>query len=124
MKLQGIDHVALATSDIAAALRWYEEVLGFERRFAGAWDGVPSMIGAGGTLIAFFPARNGELAATTERGMRHLAFRADRAGFERAQAELAERGIDFEFADHELAHSIYFRDPDGYRLEITTYELA
>ena len=123
MKLEGIDHVALATSDIDAALRWYEEVLGFERRFAGEWDGVPSMIGAGDTLIAFFPARNGE-AAGAEGGMRHLAFRADRSGFERAQAELAERGIEFEFADHELAHSIYFRDPDGYRLEITTYELG
>jgi catechol 2,3-dioxygenase-like lactoylglutathione lyase family enzyme len=123
VNLEGIDHVALTTSDIDATLRWYEEVLGFERRFAGEWDGVPSMIGAGDTLIAFFPARNGE-PATAEGGMRHLAFRADRRGFEGAQAELAERGIEFEFADHGPAHSIYFRDPEGYRLEITTYELG
>jgi ketosteroid isomerase-like protein len=25
--------------------------------------------------------------------------------------------------DHETAHSVYFQDPDGHRLEITTYEL-
>jgi catechol 2,3-dioxygenase-like lactoylglutathione lyase family enzyme len=55
--------------------------------------------------------------------MRHLAFRVDRDGFERAQEELAERGIQFDFMDHETAHSIYFADPDGHRLEITTYEL-
>jgi len=34
-----------------------------------------------------------------------------------------ERGIKFEFQDHEISHSIYFRDPDGHALEITTYDL-
>jgi catechol 2,3-dioxygenase-like lactoylglutathione lyase family enzyme len=28
------------------------------------------------------------------------------------------------FMDHATAHSIYFADPDGHRLEITTYELG
>ena len=37
--------------------------------------------------------------------------------------ELEKRGIKFEFQDHEIAHSIYFRDPDGHQLEITTYEV-
>ncbi len=40
------------------------------------------------------------------------------------ERELKERGIDFEFEDHKIAHSIYFRDPDGFDLEITTYEIA
>ncbi len=40
-----------------------------------------------------------------------------------AQRELASRGIAFHFRDHEISHSIYFRDPDGIELEITTYEL-
>ena len=55
--------------------------------------------------------------------MLHLAFRADRKTFLAAQAELKRRRIDFEFQDHEISHSIYFRDPDGHELEITTYEL-
>jgi catechol 2,3-dioxygenase-like lactoylglutathione lyase family enzyme len=55
--------------------------------------------------------------------MLHLAFRADRKNFVVAQRELKERGITFEFQDHEISHSIYFRDPDGHELEITTYEL-
>jgi catechol 2,3-dioxygenase-like lactoylglutathione lyase family enzyme len=55
--------------------------------------------------------------------MLHLAFRADRKNFGAAQQELKTRGIKFEFQDHEIAHSIYFRDPDGHQLEITTYEI-
>ncbi len=56
--------------------------------------------------------------------MLHLAFRANRENFLAAQRELEKRGIKFEFQDHETSHSIYFRDPDGHQLEITTYDLA
>jgi catechol 2,3-dioxygenase-like lactoylglutathione lyase family enzyme len=55
--------------------------------------------------------------------MLHLAMRANRKNFLAAQEELKRRGIKFEFQDHEIAHSIYFRDPDDHQLEITTYEL-
>ena len=55
--------------------------------------------------------------------MLHLAFRADRENFIAAQDELKKRGIKFEFQDHEISHSIYFYDPDGHQLEITTYEM-
>ena len=40
-----------------------------------------------------------------------------------AQDELKKRAIPFDFQDHEISHSIYFRDPDGHEIEITTYEL-
>jgi catechol-2,3-dioxygenase len=47
----------------------------------------------------------------------------DRLNFEQAQVGLRERGIAFQFQDHTLSHSIYFADPDGHRIEITTYEV-
>ena len=56
--------------------------------------------------------------------MLHLAFRASGEQFLAAQDDLRARGIPFEFQDHEISHSIYFRDPDGHELEITTYELG
>jgi catechol 2,3-dioxygenase-like lactoylglutathione lyase family enzyme len=126
MQLEGIDHVALGVGDIERSVKWYTEVLGFERVHEGMWDGVPTFIGKGNTGIALFPASSGaESTPPIGRGIRmlHLAFRADRENFLAAQRELQKRGIDFEFQDHEISHSIYFRDPDGHQLEITTYEL-
>jgi len=126
MQLEGIDHVALGVRDIARSVKWYIEVLGFERLHEGMWDGVPTFIGKGNTGIALFPASaNTKSTPSTGRDIRmlHLAFRADRENFLAAQRELEKRGIKFEFEDHEISRSIYFRDPDGHQLEITTYEV-
>ena len=67
--------------------------------------------------LQFFPCANHPTGAGKPPPvrMRHFAFRADRANFLQAQRELKERGIDFEFEDHEIAHSIYFRDPGRLR---------
>jgi catechol 2,3-dioxygenase-like lactoylglutathione lyase family enzyme len=126
MQLEGIDHVALAVRDVEEAAKWYGDVLGFERRYEGMWDGIPTFIGKGNTAIALFPLRNNDSKSATRTNkirMLHLAFRANRKNFLAAQNELKGRGIKFEFQDHEISHSIYFRDPDGHELEITTYEL-
>jgi catechol 2,3-dioxygenase-like lactoylglutathione lyase family enzyme len=124
VEIAQIDHVAIAVADVERSIDWYRDVLGLERRHA-EWGTEPAMVCAGETCVALF-ALEGGFEPPPGRGsvaMRHLAFRVDRNGFERAQEELAERGIQFDFMDHETAHSIYFADPDGHRLEITTYEI-
>jgi catechol 2,3-dioxygenase-like lactoylglutathione lyase family enzyme len=138
MDLEGIDHVALSVRAVERSAQWYMDVLGFERRHQGMWDGIPAFIGKGTTSIALFPIRSNETASSAKAaataagstssargGVRvlHLAFRANRKNFLAAQEELKQRGIQFEFQDHEISHSIYFRDPDGHNLEITTYDL-
>ncbi len=126
MQLEGIDHVALGVRDIERSAKWYIEVLGFERLYEGAWNGIPTFVGRGNTGLALFPANSNEKSATSgHRGTRmlHLAFRANRQNFLAAQRELEKCRIKFEFQDHEISHSIYFRDPDGHQLEITTYEV-
>ena len=126
MQLEGIDHIAMGVRDIEHSANWYVDVLGFERLHEGMWNGVPTFIGKGNTGIALFPASpNAKSGPSTRRDvqMLHLAFRADRENFLAAQRELEKRGIQFEFQDHEISHSIYFRDPDGHILEITTYDL-
>jgi catechol 2,3-dioxygenase-like lactoylglutathione lyase family enzyme len=125
MQLEGIDHVAMGVRDVEQSAKWYVEVLGFERLHEGMWNGVPTFIGKGNTGIALFPASHeAKSSGASEIRMLHLAFRADRENFIAAQRDLEKRGIKFEFEDHEIAHSIYFRDPDGHVLEITTYELG
>ena len=136
MDLEGIDHVAMSVPDVERSAQWYIDVLGFERRYQEMWDGIPIFINKGTTSIALFPAHSNTTstslgagasakAASERSGVRmlHLAFRANRKNFLAAQDELKQRGIQFEFQDHEISHSIYFSDPDGHKLEITTYDL-
>jgi catechol 2,3-dioxygenase-like lactoylglutathione lyase family enzyme len=125
-KIESLDHVALSVRDLERSARWYADILGFKRQHEGMWDGVPIFVGNGDAAIALFPAR--EKGGSTSRDRAavrtlHFAFRADRENFLRAQDELKKRAIAFDFQNHEISHSIYFRDPDGHQIEITTYEL-
>ena len=125
-RLAGLDHVALAVRDVRASARWYCDVLGLERYHEEEWGDHPAMVGVGGTMIALFPVQGPAPLPRPGKDVlaaRHVAFRTDAAGFAEARLELSERGIAVEFQDHGLAHSIYFRDPDGHELEITTYDV-
>jgi catechol 2,3-dioxygenase-like lactoylglutathione lyase family enzyme len=127
LKLEDLDHVAIAVADPQSSAAWYTEVLGMERRYEEVWGDVPIFMCAGTSAIAVFPRRRaGREGVTLDGGseVRHIAFRADRANFDRARAELEARGIQTEFEDHGISHSVYFDDPDGFHLEITTYDLA
>ena len=125
-KIEALDHVALSVRDLERSAQWYADVLGFKREHEGMWDGVPIFVGNGNAAIALFPAREKGGSTSHDRAAvrtLHFAFRADRENFLRAQAELKKRAIAFDFQNHEISHSIYFRDPDGHQIEITTYEL-
>ncbi len=125
MQLEGIDHVALSVRDVERSAQWYIEVLGFEPLYQEMWNGVPTFVGKGSTALALFPADSSAQAQSNNPvRMLHLAMRATHDNFLFAQDELRKRGIAFEFEDHQISHSIYFRDPDGHQLEITTYELG
>jgi|ERR1700704_4266789 catechol 2,3-dioxygenase-like lactoylglutathione lyase family enzyme len=125
-KIEALDHVALSVRDVARSAQWYAEVLGFERLHKDKWNGIPVFVGNGDAAVALFPASEEIGSTSSDRAAvrtLHFAFRTDRENFSRAQDELKKRNIPFEFEDHEISHSIYFRDPDGHKIEITTYEL-
>jgi catechol 2,3-dioxygenase-like lactoylglutathione lyase family enzyme len=125
MKLEALDHVALSVHDIEHSAQWYIDVLGFERQHAGKWNGIPVFVGKDQFGIALFPLGSHPRGAM-EKGsvaILHFAFRTSRQNFVAAQDALKRHELPFDFEDHEIAHSIYFRDPDGHKIEITTYEL-
>jgi len=125
--LRRIDHVALTVRDVERSIAWYRDVFGLERRHEETWGDYPVMMFAGDTALALFQAR-GPVQDAPDHGstaiMRHLAFQVDRSNFMKAQETLRTLGIAFTFQDHSISQSIYLRDPDGYELELTTYELA
>lgn len=126
--LKQIDHVALTVRDVARSIAWYRDILGLERRHEDVWGDAPAMMYAGDTALALFPASAGVVFEAPDARataiMRHLAFQVDEANFIKAQETLRARGVDFVFQDHSISRSIYFLDPDGYELELTTYELT
>lgn len=125
--LEHIDHIALTVRDLDESIAWYKGVLGLQQPH-NVWDNNPAMLCAGNTCLALFAARTDNPAPTPDVQqtivMKHLAFRVDSDNFTLAQTALQARGIDFTVADHEISHSIYFYDPSGHQLEITTYDLA
>jgi catechol 2,3-dioxygenase-like lactoylglutathione lyase family enzyme len=123
---QGLDHVAIGVADVERSRLFYADVLGFERMHR-AWD-VPVVMAASGSGVAIFPEGMHPSSAPADAEppavrILHIAFRVDREGFEQARSSLSELGLEIHFSDHGLSHSIYFRDPDGHQLELTTYEV-
>lgn len=118
IRVQGLDHVAFAVADQQRSNDWYRDLLGLRREHEGAWGDTPAALMSGGSGLALFRS-SGE----RPRGFRHVAFRVDRENFDRARSELPEKGIEVEFQDHDVSHSIYFEDPDGVVVELTTYDV-
>lgn len=125
-EIEGIDHVAIAVRDVGASAKWYEDVLGLRRLHEEVWGDFPAMVGAGTTAIALFPIVGDNPKPRPGRdtvAMRHVAFRVSRLSFAWAKERLAGFGIEVKEQDHQIARSIYFSDPDGHEIELTTYEV-
>ncbi|MGH8834762.1 MAG: VOC family protein [Actinomycetes bacterium] len=121
MQLEALDHVGLVVADVARSVTWYQDVLGLRRAHEQAWDDFPAVLETNGSGVALFPRTDGHPIGPDD-PLRHVGFRTTRVGLERARAELAARGVSFDVGDYRIAWSLYFPDPDGYLVEITTYE--
>ncbi len=122
-QIKALDHVGLIVQDMERAVKWYQEVLGMERRYQEVWTGKrdPVVMATENVQVALFlPRSAGDIRS---HGIdEHFALRVDRANFEQARQELEERGIGVQMRDHKICSSLYFFDPDGNQLEITTFE--
>jgi len=119
---RGLHHTALICSDVERTVRFYQEVLEFplteifENRDYPGSNHFFFDIG-NGNLLAFFDLPGLDLGPYAEvlGGLHHMAISVDPDRWERLRANLDAAGVEYAL---ESGTSIYFRDPDGARLEL------
>lgn len=119
---RGLHHTALISSDVERTVRFYQDVLGFpltelieNRDYAGSshffFD-----IGHGNLLAFFdFPGLDVGPYAEVLGGLHHLAISVEPERWDALRERLTAAGV-----EHEVHSgvSVYFRDPDGARIEL------
>jgi catechol 2,3-dioxygenase-like lactoylglutathione lyase family enzyme len=119
---RGVHHVALLCAEVERTVRFYQELLEFplteifENRDYKGSNHFFFDIG-NGNLLAFFDMPGLDLGEYAEvlGGLHHIAISVEPQRWERLRAKLDEAGVAYQ---SESGTSIYFRDPDGARLEL------
>jgi catechol 2,3-dioxygenase-like lactoylglutathione lyase family enzyme len=119
---RGLHHTALISSDVDATIRFYQDVLGFpltelieNRDYPGSSHFFFDI--GNGNLLAFFDFPGLDVGPYAEvlGGLHHVAISVDPDRWAALVARLDDAGV-----AHEVHSgvSVYFRDPDGARLEL------
>lgn len=115
---QFLDHVALRVADLEKSAEWYCAVLGLQRvAHPDTWGPFPIMVLAGESGIALFPKN--ETPSLPKETAFHLAFRVPTHEFSAWRTRLESFGVAVDFQAHPPFQSFFFRDPDGYQIELT-----
>lgn len=119
---RGAHHIALICADVERTTRFYQEVLGFPLTTMFENRDLPGSthfffdLGAGNTIAYFdLPGVDPGPYAEVLGGLHHLAISIEVVQWEQARARLDAEGIPY---DHVDGTSLYFRGPDGERLEL------
>ncbi|MFJ8941795.1 VOC family protein [Streptomyces sp. NPDC102395] len=119
---RGLHHTALISSDVERTVRFYQDVLEFpltelieNRDYPGSSHFFFDI--GNGNLLAFFDFPGLDVGPYAEvlGGLHHVAISVEPERWRRLVDKLAEAGVDH------VVHSevsVYFRDPDGARIEL------
>jgi catechol 2,3-dioxygenase-like lactoylglutathione lyase family enzyme len=125
---RGLHHTALVSSDVERTVHFYQDVLGFpltelidNRDYPGSSHFFHDI--GNGNLLAFFDFPGLDLGPYAEvlGGLHHVAISVDPTRWEELVARLDDAGV-----EHEVHSgvSVYFRDPDGARIELISDPLG
>ena len=119
---RGLHHTALVSSDVETTIRFYQDVLGFpltelieNRDYPGSSHFFFDI--GNGNLLAFFDFPGLDVGPYAEvlGGLHHLAISVDPERWREIVQRLDE--ADVRYVVHSGV-SVYFRDPDGARIEL------
>ena len=124
---RGVHHVALLSFDVERTIRFYQDILGFpltelfeNRDYEGSTHFFFD-IGHGNSLAFFdFPGLDLGDYAEVLGGLHHLAISVPPDRWVEQKARLEAEGIEV----HQIDTSLYFRDPDGARIELISDPLG
>jgi len=115
----GVDFVSIPTSDLAASMAFYGDVLGLER--SSVWqrpghEPVGAEFETGSLTLALLASAS--LGLEVHVNNHPIALRVD--DVEAARSELESRGITFkaDTLDSGVCHQAFFEDPDGNALAL------
>jgi catechol 2,3-dioxygenase-like lactoylglutathione lyase family enzyme len=119
---RGLHHMAVLSSDVEQTVRFYQELLEFpltdifENRDYRGSNHFFFDIGHG-NLLAFFDFPGLDLGPYAEvlGGLHHIAISVEPDRWRRLRAKLDAAGVEYLL---ESGTSIYFKDPDGTRVEL------
>jgi catechol 2,3-dioxygenase-like lactoylglutathione lyase family enzyme len=119
---RGLHHVAMVCADVERTVRFYQDLLEFplteiwENRDYPGSNHFFFDIG-NGNLIAFFDFPGLDVGPYAEvlGGLHHLAISVEPDRWEHLKGKLDDAGVEYLL---ESETSIYFRDPDGTRVEL------
>jgi len=124
---RGVHHVALLCTDVEATIRFYQDMLGFpltelfeNRDFQGSTHFFFDI--GNGNALAFFDFPGLDLGEYSEvlGGLHHLAISVPADSWQRQRDALEAAGMEVQV----IQTSMYFRDPDGARIELISDPLG
>jgi catechol 2,3-dioxygenase-like lactoylglutathione lyase family enzyme len=119
---RGLHHFALVSGDVERTVRFYQDVLEFpltemfeNRDYQGSTHFFFDI--GNGNLLAFFDFPGLDVGPYAEvlGGLHHIAISVEPEKWKHLQHKLDEAGVEYHL---ESGVSMYFRDPDGARLEL------
>ena len=122
MSVRRLNHAVLYVRDVARAVTFYRETLGFEVRTEIA--GRAAFLRAPGSendhdLGLFQIGGAGERDAAPQVGLSHLAWEVGTLGdLAEVRRRLAAAGALVGASDHRVSKSLYAKDPDGIEFEV------
>jgi catechol 2,3-dioxygenase-like lactoylglutathione lyase family enzyme len=139
LSIQRLNHFAWRCRDAEETRHFYEDVLGLPLAHVIQADHVPStgeycpythifFRMEDGSFIAFFDLGDDQIAEpspNTPSWVNHIALQVpDRATLVAAKTRLQDAGVEvLGITDHHIIESIYFFDPNGFRVELTTWKV-